>query len=73
MQLVCPQKDQSFRPSKFELVVMDSPLWTFTRFYEILFSYYKEIGYWLQMICYDLILIFYKAIYSTKIDISRCV
>jgi len=63
MQLVYPQKRQSFRPSKIELAVMD--------FYKILFSYYNEISY--KMIFYDLILIFYKAIYSTKIDIRRWV
>ena len=65
MQLVYPQKHQSFIPSKFELTVMD--------FYKILWNIMIKQVFSYKMICFDLILIFYKAIYSTKSDIRRWV
>jgi len=43
MQLVCPQKHQSFRPSKFELAVMD-----FNKIQWNFISYYDKIDYQLQ-------------------------
>jgi hypothetical protein len=60
-----PQKknQKSFRPTKFKLAVMD-----FMKFYFRIMMR-KVISY--KMVCYDLIFIFYKTLYSTMIDISR--